>query len=175
MSVKSSYHDAFITSNLKNFRATSLDSLANSSNPSDSEDSHDSDLGRGPKAKDTFLVKCEVYAENSCGSLRSWTKSDGSNSENSYDFNASPECNNNSANDKKNAEKKLEARMETIPEESLEPKVSVKEILARFENLKSPEERKDCNNNNAGLECKKSDCCDTKEASLETRKSASPV
>lgn len=38
--------------------------------------------------------------------------------------------------------------METIPEESSEPKVSVKEILARFENLKEKKDCKDCNNNN---------------------------
>lgn len=128
----------------KTFRATSLDSLANSSHPSDSEDSHDSDIGNKVN-KDTFIVKCEVYAENTCGSIRSWTKSDSSNSEHSYDYNSSGEY-----NEKKSNEKRLDivsGRMETIPEENLEPKVSVKEILARFENLKA-NDRKDCNNNN---------------------------
>lgn len=149
----------------KNFRSTSLDSLANSSHPSDSDDSHDSDIGN---KKDTFLVKCEVYAENTCGSLRSWTKSDSSASE--CDYQSS-----NEYNEKKSNDKRLDiiaGRMETIPEENLEPKVSVKEILARFENLKS-NERKDFNNNNNNnvngneyvVNNKLSDYCDTKEAS----------
>lgn len=131
----------------KNFRATSLDSLANSSHPSDSDESHDSDSDS--KSKNSFAVKCEVYSDNVCGSIRSWTKSDGSNSENSYDY-----ISNESCNDKKNernaVDKRLEmviGRMETIPEEGVEPKVSVKEILARFENLKGSE-KKDSNNNN---------------------------
>ena len=124
-----------------NFRANSLDSLANSSNPSESlsDDSHDSDSGTETKSKNSFAVKCEVYSQNPCGSIRSWTKSESSNSD-CYDF---------VANEGNGAEKKqdvLSSRMETIPEEA-EPKVSVKEILARFENLKD-KDGKDCNNNN---------------------------
>lgn len=90
----------------RNFRATSLDSLATSSNQSEqslSDESHDSDSGAEMKAK--FVVqKCDVFNDA--------------------------------------VERKL---MEPIPEE--EPKVSVKEILARFENLKE-NKNKDCNNNN---------------------------
>lgn len=125
---------------IKDFRVNSLDSLANSSNQSDSpsEESHDSDSGAETRS---FAVKCEVYAtQNSCGSIRSWTKSEGSskdgNSELSYEY-VSNDC----------ADKKK--KMETIPEESSEPKVSVKEILARFENLKEKKDCKDCNNNNS--------------------------
>ncbi|RZB41182.1 unconventional myosin-XV [Asbolus verrucosus] len=117
------------------FRANSLDSLANSSNPSESlsDDSHDSDSGADTKSKNSFKVKCEVY---SCNSLRSWTKSEGGTSEGSYEI-----VSNEGAEKKNGAEK---ARMETIPEEA-EPKVSVKEILARFENLKE-KDGKDCSN-----------------------------
>jgi hypothetical protein len=123
-----------------NFRANSLDSLANSSNPSESlsDDSHDSDSGTDTKSKNSFTVKCEVYSQNACGSIRSWTKSDGSNSD-TYDY----------VNDGNGVEKRQDvvgSRMETIPEEA-EPKVSVKEILARFENLKDNKDGKDCNNN----------------------------
>lgn len=125
---------------IKDFRVDSLDSLANSSNQSESpsEESHDSDSGAETRS---FAVKCEVYAtQNSCGSIRSWTKSEGSskdgNSELSYEY-VSNEC----------ADKKK--KMETIPEESSEPKVSVKEILARFENLKEKKDCKDCNNNSS--------------------------
>lgn len=110
----------------KNFKSTSLDSLANSSNPSDcqSDDSHDSDSDS--KSKSSFAVQCEVYAENnSFASIRSWTKSDSSEASIEYD-------------EKKPADK----RMETIPEECAEPKVSVKEILARFENLKKGKREK---------------------------------
>lgn len=103
----------------RNFRATSLDSLATSSNqsePSLSDESHDSDSGAEMKAK--FLVKCEVYDHVV------------------------------TSGDRK--------KMEPIPEE--EPKVSVKEILARFENLKENRNKeicnngnnKDCNNNSSG-------------------------
>ncbi|EFA08775.2 hypothetical protein TcasGA2_TC006465 [Tribolium castaneum] len=121
------------------FRANSLDSLANSSNPSESlsDDSHDSDSGTDTKSKNSFTVKCEVYAQNPCGSIRSWTKSESSNSD-GYDFVAS-----DSLGEKK--QDVISSRMETIPEEA-EPKVSVKEILARFENLKD-KDGKDCNNN----------------------------
>ncbi|CAH0564416.1 unnamed protein product [Brassicogethes aeneus] len=133
-----------------NYRATSLDSLANSSNPSESlsDESHDSDSGADTKSKNSFTVKCEVYSQNACGSIRSWAKSESSNSESSYEY-ITNECNNN---DKKiSGEKRLEqvmARMETIPEEN-EPKISVKEILKRFENLKNPNANiKDFNNNN---------------------------
>lgn len=125
--------------NLKdNFHANSLDSLANSSNQSESlsDDSHDSDSGADTKSKNSFAVSCEVYAQSGCGSIRSWTKSD-CNSESSY------ECVNN---DKKDCEKRLDTRMETIPEET-EPKVSVKAILARFENLNENKDR-DCTNTN---------------------------
>lgn len=130
----------------KNFRATSLDSLANSSHPSDSDESHDSDSDS--KSKNSFAVKCEVYSDNVCGSIRSWTKSDCSNSENSYDYIQSNESS-DKKNDRNVVDKKLEmviGRMETIPEEGIEPKISVKEILARFENLKGGE-KKDSNNN----------------------------
>lgn len=123
-----------------NFRANSLDSLANSSNPSESlsDDSHDSDSGTDTKSKNSFTVKCEVYSQNPCGSIRSWTKSESSNSD-GYDF-----VTNESVVEKK--QDVISSRMETIPEES-EPKISVKEILARFENLKD-KDGKDCNNNN---------------------------
>lgn len=119
-----------------NFRANSLDSLANSSNQSESfsDESHDSDSGAETKSKTSFAVKCDVYARNDCGSIRSWTKSECSNSERAYEY---------VGNDKKDCDK----RMETIPEEG-EPKVSVKEILARFENLNEKKDLKDCNNNN---------------------------
>lgn len=117
----------------ENFRATSLDSLANSSNQSESLTDEDSDSGSETKSKNSFTVKCEVYSQNPCGSIRSWTKSEGSNSERSFD---------NGQDERKRSDSAL-ARMETIPEEN-EPKVSVKAILARFEGLKGD---KDCNNN----------------------------
>lgn len=124
--------------NLKdNFHANSLDSLANSSNQSESlsDDSHDSDSGTETKSKNSFAVKCEVYAQSGCGSIRSWTKSD-CNSESSYEY---------VGNEKRDCDKRIESRMETIPEE-IEPKISVKAILARFENLNEKKD-KDCNNN----------------------------
>lgn len=104
----------------RNFKATSLDSLATSSNQSEqslSDESHDSDSGAETKAKGQgrFAVKCEVYSEGSSVGER---------------------------------------KMEPIPEE--EPKVSVKEILARFENLKEKKQEnckgaeKDLNNNSKG-------------------------
>lgn len=111
-----------------NFPANSLDSLATSSNQSESP-SEDSDS----ETKGSFSVKCEVYAaQGSCGSLRSWGGSS-KDGENSYEY---------VGNDNKGV------KMETIPEE--EPKVSVKEILARFENLKE-KNGKDCNNNNCAV------------------------
>lgn len=120
----------------KRCRTNSLDSLANSSNLSESQ-SDDSD-----SETRSFTVKCEVYAQTSCGSVRSWTLSNSSNSENCYEYVASD------VGDKKSGvDKRLDMiinRMETIPEENAEPKISVKEILARFENLK---ETKDANNN----------------------------
>lgn len=124
----------------ENFRATSLDSLANSSNQSESlsDESHDSDSGAETKSKNSFTVKCEVYSQNACGSIRSWSRSESGSSDRTYDY--------ASVEEKKPSEKRLDsalARMETIPEEN-EPKVSVKAILARFENLKGD---KDCNNN----------------------------
>lgn len=103
----------------RNFKATSLDSLATSSNQSESlsDESHDSDSGAEMKSK--FIInnnnKCDVY-------------------------------NNEVPGDRK---------MEPIPEE--EPKVSVKEILARFENLKENKKtsviNKDLNNNNNNEDC----------------------
>lgn len=127
-----------IEKNLRDtFHANSLDSLANSSNQSESlsDDSHDSDSGADTKSKNSFSVKCEVYAQSGCGSIRSWTKSD-CNSESSYEY---------VGNEKRDCDKRLEARMETIPEE-IEPKISVKAILARFENLNDKKD-KDQNNN----------------------------
>ncbi|KAG5895942.1 hypothetical protein JTB14_016344 [Gonioctena quinquepunctata] len=122
-------------------RANSLDSLANSSNQSESlsDDSHDSDSGA--ETKNTFAVKCEVYSQNTCESIGSWTKSDCSNSERSCEYVTS---------EKRDCEKRLDClgRMATIPEEN-EPKVSVREILARFENLKENADVKDFNNNNS--------------------------
>ena len=55
-----------------NFKATSLDSLANSSHNSESlsEESQDSDSGADTKLKNSFQVKCEVYSQNPCGSTR---------------------------------------------------------------------------------------------------------
>lgn len=128
--------------NLKDtFHANSLDSLANSSNQSESlsDDSHDSDSGAETKAKNSFAVKCEVYSQSGCGSIRSWTKSD-CNSESSYEY---------VGNEKRDCDKRLDSRMETIPEE-IEPKVSVKAILARFENLNDKKE-KDYNNNSNNI------------------------
>lgn len=122
-------------------RSTSLDSLANSSQNSDSisDDFHeqDSDSGTETQSKKSFIVKCDVHECSDKDSLSSWTKSVESlkdrNSEICYEY----VSNENSS--KHSADKRLDlnmVRMETIPEESLEPKVSVKEILARFENLK---------------------------------------
>lgn len=125
----------------KNFRSNSLDSLANSSNPSESDDSQSDSDGRAKH----FQTKCEVYAENSCGSIRSWTKSEGSISEHSYEYVSSEHLDRRASVDKKFDQ--VMARMETIPEEGAEPKVSVKEILARFENLKGGDSCKDLNNN----------------------------
>lgn len=114
------------------FKNTSLDSLANSSNNSESL-SDDSDA-----ESKSFAVKCEVYSRSSCGSIRSWNKSESGNSDSCYDYVGS-EC-------EKKATESAAGRMETIPEESSgEHKVSVKEILARFENLK--ENCRDYNNN----------------------------
>lgn len=119
--------------------STSLDSLANSSNPSESlsDESHDSDSGADTKSKNSFAVKCEVYSQNACGSIKSWTRSETGNSENSYEY-ITNESADKKATANNNGEKRLDlvmARMETIPEEN-EPKISVKEILKRFENLK---------------------------------------
>lgn len=120
-------------------RTTSLDSLANSSSnhsESLSDESHDSDSGADTKSK-----KFDHYGEASGpnlfgGSLRSWTKSEStsSTSDSSYDYLT------NNDNDIVNRNK-IYDRMETIPEEG-EPKVSVKEILARFENLKDDKKMK---------------------------------
>lgn len=133
-------------------RSTSLDSLANSSHNSDSTSieshDHDSDSGNESQSKNSFVVKCEVYKEhNEAISIKSWSKSSESlnkdeNSEISYEYVSS-----NSSNASKiSAEKRIDlnkARMETIPEESPEPKVSVKEILARFENLRDSKVHKE--------------------------------
>lgn len=123
------------------FKTTSLDSLANSSNNSESL----SDDSEGESK--SFAVKCEVYGQSTCGSIRSWNRSESSNSEGCYDYVT------NDCSERKTlpVDKKSElngVRMETIPEENwCEPKVSVKEILARFENLKDTS-NKDYNNNN---------------------------
>lgn len=84
---------------------------------------------------------------------RSWTKSESSNSETSYEYVASEYLGSESRYEVPISEKRSEqnVRMETIPEE-YEPKVSVKEILARFENLRDEkqqlgEAKKDRNNN----------------------------
>lgn len=138
----------------KNVRTNSLDSLATSSNQSESpsDESHDSDSGAETKSKGSFSVKCEVYAQSSCGSIRSWAKSESSSKDGNLD--ASYEYVSSECSEGKKCEKRVDPRMETIPEESGEPKVSVKEILARFENLKeqskSPKDVKVCNvsNNN---------------------------
>ncbi|KAF2895670.1 hypothetical protein ILUMI_10505, partial [Ignelater luminosus] len=144
--------------NNKNFHS-SLDSLANSSVPSESlsDDSHESDSsGVDTKSKNSFAVKCEVYAQNSCGSLRSWTKSESGKdaySEFSYETIAS-DCS-TSDYSRINGEKRLEtalARMETIHEEenlNAEPKISVKEILARFENLRDKKNKENKDSSNA--------------------------
>lgn len=51
-----------------NFKANSLDSLANSSQ---SDDSQESDYGGGDTGKTgPFQVKCEVYSQDVCGSTR---------------------------------------------------------------------------------------------------------
>lgn len=137
---KSKWNQNVFEKNLKdNFHSNSLDSLANSSNQSESlsDDSHDSDSGTETKSKNSFAVKCEVYAQSGCGSIRSWTKSD-CNSESSYEY---------VGNEKRDCDKRLDNRMETIPEET-EPKISVKAILARFENLNDKKD-KDPNNNNS--------------------------
>lgn len=137
--------------NNKNFHS-SLDSLANSSVPSESlsDDSHESDSsGVDTKSKNSFAVKCEVYAQNSCGSLRSWAKSESGKdaySEFSYET-ISSDCSTSDYTSRINGEKRLEtalSRMETIQEEenlNAEPKISVKEILARFENLRDKEHK----------------------------------
>lgn len=132
-------------SNLSTNRSTSLDSLANSSHNSDSSSEtsqdHDSDSGTESHSKNLFIVKCEVHEHSDKDSLSSWTRSIESlrdqNSELSYEY----VSNENSV--KHNADKRIDlnkARMETIPEENSEPKVSVKEILARFENLRDKKE-----------------------------------
>lgn len=140
---KSRWNQNIFEKNLKdNFHANSLDSLANSSNQSESlsDDSHDSDSGTETKSKNSFAVKCEVYAQSGCGSIRSWTKSD-CNSESSYEY---------LGNEKRDCDKRLDNRMETIPEEN-EPKISVKAILARFENLNEKKDSKDQNNNSNNI------------------------
>lgn len=137
---KSRWNQNIFEKNLKdNFHANSLDSLANSSNQSESlsDDSHDSDSGTETKSKNSFAVKCEVYAQSGCGSIRSWTKSD-CNSESSYEY---------LGNEKRECDKRLDNRMETIPEEN-EPKISVKAILARFENLNEKKDKDQNNNSN---------------------------
>lgn len=127
------------------YRSTSLDSLANSSHNSDSTSidsrEHDSDSGTETQSKNSFLVKCDVHENSDKETLTSWTKTIESlkdrNSEISYEY-VSIE---NST--KPSSEKRLDlnmARMETIPEEGAEPKISVKEILARFENLRDKKE-----------------------------------
>lgn len=146
----------------KAHRANSLDSLATSSNQSDSpsDESHDSDSGAETKSKGSFAVKCEVYAQSSCGSIRSWAKSETSSKDGHLVLDA-PSCEilSNECQDanKKCAEKRGDPRMETIPEESAEPKVSVKEILARFENLKEQNKNgkdiKVCNVNSSNNSC----------------------
>lgn len=120
----------------KNFH-TSLDSLANSLNASESlsDDSHDSDSSNTDK--NSFAAKCETYAQNGCGSICSWTKSE-NGSENSYEYVSAETA---ASGDKQKSDKT--GRMETIPEEGAEPKVSVKEILARFENLRDKKEKKE--------------------------------
>lgn len=82
---------------------------------------------------------------------RSWTKSE-SSSETSYEY-VTSDCYDGAKCAV--AEKRCEqnARMETIPEE-YEPKVSVKEILARFENLREDCKRDKNNNNMGGKNCK---------------------
>lgn len=131
---------------------SSLDSLANSSVPSESlsDDSNESDSsGADIKSKNSFSVQCEVYAQNSCGSIRSWTKSESGRDSNS-------ECSYESIFNDGGRFDMVVSRMETIPEEicNVEPKVSVKEILARFENLRDKDnvkEFKDSNNNISSL------------------------
>nr|CAI5851516.1 unnamed protein product [Callosobruchus analis] len=149
-------------------RANSLDSLANSSNQSESlsDDSHDSDSGADTKIKQTFSVKCEVYSQDACGS-RSWT-TESTNSERSYEY---------LSNDKKDCDKRLDTNLETIPEEN-EPKVSVKAILARFENLKDKNETKDCNNNissHTGSAVSKSNAKGTGNAARSSASTSSAV
>ncbi|KAL3274439.1 hypothetical protein HHI36_015827 [Cryptolaemus montrouzieri] len=150
----------------ENYDENSLDSLANSSNNSESQsdDSHDSDSGTDTKSQGSFVNKCEVYAQNQCGSIRSWTKSDGSNSD-CYDYVTADGV--SSLEKKKNGEGKKpdpnQLRMETIPEEG-EPKISVKEILARFENLKGKEN--DLNNNVVKKDTKEKERKEDKERSV---------
>lgn len=144
----SSYHRTYVSSdsNFSACRSTSLDSLANSSHNSDSTSidshEHDSDSGTESQSKNSFVVKCEVYKEhNEAVSIKSWSKSTESlnkddNSESSYEYVSNPST---TASAKGTTDKRIDlnkARMETIPEESPEPKISVKEILARFENLR---------------------------------------
>lgn len=128
------------TCNLNSYHSTSLDSLANSSQNSDSisDDSreHDSDSGTETQSKNSFIVKCEVHEISDRESVSSWTKCVESvkdrNSEICYEYVSNE-------NSKYSVDKRLDinmVRMETIPEEGNEPKISVKEILARFENLK---------------------------------------
>lgn len=148
---ETSFQRSINNSNLS-CRSTSLDSLANSSHNSDSTSieshDHDSDSGNESQSKNSFVVKCEVYKEhNEAISIKSWSKSSESldkdeNSEISYEYVSS----NSSNASKTSAEKRIDlnkARMETIPEESPEPKVSVKEILARFENLRDSKAHKE--------------------------------
>lgn len=164
---------------VKNARTNSLDSLATSSNQSESpsDESHDSDSGAETKSKGSFAVKCEVYAQSSCGSIRSWAKSEASskdgNLEASYEY-VSSEC-----SDGKKCDKRVVPSMETIPEESAEPKVSVKEILARFENLKeqnkSPKDVKVCsggsNNNNNSCGVNNGETVSSNSSSISTSSS----
>lgn len=131
-----SYQNLVLPSSMgakKNFH-TSLDSLANSLNASESL-SDDSDSSNADK--NSFAAKCETYAQNGCGSICSWTKSE-NGSENSYEYVGAETA---TSLDKQKTDKA--GRMETIPEEGAEPKVSVKEILARFENLRDKKEKKE--------------------------------
>lgn len=157
--MSSSYlqHINFRTSSYQNFlssesnfsstcRSTSLDSLANSSHHSDSTSidshDHDSDSGTETQSKNSFVVKCEVYEHTETPSIKSWSKSTESLKDETSES-ASYECvSSSNSSVKSTAEKRLDlkTRMETIPEESPEPKISVKEILARFENLRDKKE-----------------------------------
>lgn len=133
-------------------RTTSLDSLANSSSnhsESLSDESHDSDSGADTKSKNN-----SPYVEKNQNCLRPWPKTDNTTSDSSYDYLLTT----NNDNDIVNRRCSSNDRMETIPEES-EPKISVKEILARFENLKDnkkfhkPNKSVQIHTNNNNLNC----------------------